>query len=250
LQDSSPLGSSAAGSTGAAPAPEDSDPEENADKGFILSGLLGLLALLTAFTFSLSLNRYEERRAIVVEEANAIGTAEMRVRLLAAPDNARLSQMLQNYARTRLAYGQSTSAEKPALAARSADQRGAIQAATIAALIPDARTSLAVLVSPAINAVLDVGAEREALNDARLPGMIVASLILYNLLTAAMLGYALTGVRARQRPAAAALFVLLTLAIGLILDLDRPQRGTIRVDQTPMKQLVEGFAPVPQAILR
>ena len=80
--------------------------------------------------------------------------------------------------------------------------------------------------------------------------MIVASLILYNLLTAAILGYALTGVRARQRPAAAALFVLLTLAIGLILDLDRPQRGTIRVDQTPMKQLVEGFAPVPQAILR
>ena len=147
--------------------PEDSNPEENADKGFILSGLLGLLALLTAFTFSLSLNRYEERRAIVVEEANAIGTAEMRVRLLAAPDNARLSQMLQNYARTRLAYGQSTSAEKPALAARSADQRGAIQAATIATLIPDARTSLAVLVSPAINAVLDVGAEREALNDAR-----------------------------------------------------------------------------------
>jgi hypothetical protein len=40
----------------------------DADKGLILSGLLGLLALLTAFTFSLSLNRYEVRRVVVVRE--------------------------------------------------------------------------------------------------------------------------------------------------------------------------------------
>jgi len=79
------------------------------------------------------------------------------------------------------------------------------------------------------------------------PGTILAALIAYNLLTAAMLGYALTGARARQRPATMVLFVLLTLAIGLILDLDRPQRGTIKVDQTPMKLLLAGFAPVPSA---
>jgi len=69
-----------------------------------------------------------------------------------------------------------------------------------------------------------------------------------------MLGFALTGVRARQRPATIVLFVLFALAIVLILDLDRPQRGTIRVDQPPMQNLVDGFAPVPadapQASLR
>jgi hypothetical protein len=115
---------------------------------------------------------------------------------------------------------------------------------------PDARTPLAGLVTPSINSVLDIGVEREALNAARVPGIIIFALMLYNLLTAAMLGFALTGVRARQRPTTIMLFALLTLAIALILDLDRPQRGTIRIDQTPMKQLVEGFAPVPQAILR
>jgi hypothetical protein len=98
--------------------------------------------------------------------------------------------------------------------------------------------------------VLDIGVEREALNAARIPGIIIFILILYNLLTATMLGYALTGSRARQRLVTIMLFALLTLAIALILDLDRPQRGTIRVDQTPMRQLVEGFAPIPQAILR
>jgi hypothetical protein len=222
----------------------------DADKGLILSGLLGLLALLTAFTFSLSLNRYEVRRVVVVSEANAIGTAEMRVRLMAAPDNALLVGMLQDYARTRLAYGNATAAEKPTFAARSAVQRAELQAAAIAAITPDARTPLAGLVTPSINSVLDIGVEREALNAARVPGIIIFALMLYNLLTAAMLGFALTGVRARQRPTTIMLFALLTLAIALILDLDRPQRGTIRIDQTPMKQLVEGFAPVPQAILR
>jgi len=224
---------------------KDGDAEEETDKGFLLSGVLGLLALLTAFTFSLALNRYEDRRVTVVAEANAIGTAEMRVRLLSSPDSARLSRMLQDYARTRLEYGRAAAAEKPGVAARSSALRGKIQAATVAALEPDARTPLASLVAPAINSVLDIGAEREALNDARIPGTILFALIAYNLLTAAMLGYALTGARARQRPATAVLLVLLTLAITLILDLDRSQRGTITVDQTPMRQLVDGFAPVP-----
>jgi hypothetical protein len=225
--------------------PDGGREEDDSAKGLILSGLLGLLALLIGFTFSLSLNRYDVRRAIVVEEANTIGTAEMRVRLLAAPDDARLARMLQDYARTRLAYGTSDAAAKPKYAARSAAQRSELQTAAIAALAPEARTPLASLVAPSINSVLDIGVEREALNAARIPGIIIFILILYNLLTAAMLGYALTGARARQRLVTIMLFALLTLAIALILDLDRPQRGTIRVDQTPMKQLVEGFAPVP-----
>jgi hypothetical protein len=226
--------------------PRDDD-AESSDKGMLVSAVLGLLALLIAFTFSLSLTRYDERRKIVVEEANDIGTAEMRVRLLPPPHATDLSRLLQDYARTRLAYGRSTAAEKPALAAKSSAQRSAIQAATLAALGPEARTSLAVLVTPSVNAVLDIGVEREALNAARIPGTILAILLAYNLLTAVMLGFALTGQRARHRPATIVLFASLTLTLAMILDLDRPQRGTIRVDQTPMRQLVEGFAPVPSA---
>jgi hypothetical protein len=238
--------------------PGEEDGEEATDKGLLLSAVLGLLALLIAFTFSLSLSRYDQRRAIVVEEANAIGTAEMRVRLLAAPHDNGLSFMLQDYARTRLAYGDSPAAEKPALASRSSSQRSAIQTAALAALAPEARSPLAVLVTPSINSVLDVGVQREALNAARIPGTILVILIAYNLLTAVMLGFALTGKRARHRPATIVLFASLTLTLAMILDLDRPQRGTIRVDQTPMQRLVDGFAPVPreadpveaQAILR
>lgn len=224
---------------------KDDDAEDGIDKTFLITGTLGLLALLTAFTFSLSLHRYEERRMTVVAEANAIGTAEMRVRLLKAPDNARMAALLQSYARARLEYG--LAADKGALAAKSAALRSEIQAAALAALAPEARTPLGIYVTTAINAVLDIGAEREALNTARVPGAILLCLVAFNLLSAGMLGYALTGSRARQRPATIVLFVLLTMALMLILDLDAPQRGMVRVDQTPMKQLVDGFAPLPEA---
>ena len=226
---------------------KDDAAEDGLDKTFLITGTLGLLALLTAFTFSLSLHRYEERRMTVVAEANAIGTAEMRVRLLNPPDNARMAALLQNYARARLEYGLADTAEKRALAAKSATLRSELQAAALVALAPEARTPLGIYVTPAINAVLDIGTEREALNTARVPAAILFCLFAFNLLSAAMLGYALTGSRARQRLATIGLFVLLTMAFMLILDLDAPQRGMIRVDQAPMKQLVDGFAPLPRA---
>jgi hypothetical protein len=73
------------------------------------------------------------------------------------------------------------------------------------------------------------------------PASVLGALVLYALLTALILGYALTGARARHRPATIILFALLTLGIMLILDLDRPQGGSIRIDQTPMISLVSGF---------
>ena len=77
------------------------DPHRDAAHGYILSGVFGLLALLIGFTFGMALDRYETRRALVVSEANAIGTAEMRVQLLEAPAGPALSALLRDYARTR-----------------------------------------------------------------------------------------------------------------------------------------------------
>ena len=69
----------------------------------------------------------------------------------------------------------------------------------------------------------------------------LGALILYTLLSAGLMGGSLTGAKARHRTATAILFALLTLAILVILDLDRPQRGSIRIDQTAMIRLVGGF---------
>jgi hypothetical protein len=56
-------------------APDDADKEA---EGYVLSGVLGLLALLVAFTFGMALNRFEMRRDLVVQEASALGVAYLR----------------------------------------------------------------------------------------------------------------------------------------------------------------------------
>src|SRR5262249_23862776 len=86
------------------------------DEGYILSAVLGLLALLVAFSFGMALNRYEARRELVVTEANALGTAYLRIAIL--DDPAKLRSLMLQYARARLAYGEmdrdSSAAERDA----------------------------------------------------------------------------------------------------------------------------------------
>ena len=217
------------------------------DQGHILSGALGLLALLIAFTFGLALDRFETRRELVVAEANAIGTAEMRVRLLDAPYGPRLSQLYVRYAGTRLRYGQASAAAKPPLERESAELRALIQAEALAALQPIRTTPLAASVVAAVNDSLDVGVTREAAHEARLPATVLLALGVYAMVSAGVLGYVLAGGRRPHRALSTLLFVLLTLAIGLILDLDRARSGSIRVSQLPMEKLVAGFAATPPA---
>ena len=215
------------------------------DQGHILSGALGLLALLIAFTFGLALDRHETRRTLVVAEANAIGTAEMRAHLLDAPDAARLSDLYRAYAETRLRYGEATSTKKLPLEEVSADLRARIQAQALAALQPIRSTPLAASVMAAVNESLDVGVEREAALEARLPSTVVVALVVYALVSAGVLGYALAGGKHPHRTMSTLLFVLLTLAIGVIFDLDRPRRGTIQISQTPMVRLVADLRATP-----
>lgn len=217
------------------------------DQGHILSGALGLLALLIAFTFGLALDRFETRRDLVVAEANAIGTAEMRAHLLDAPYDTRLSDLYVRYAQTRLRYGRATAAAKPPLERASAELRARIQAETLEALRPIRATPLAASVVAAVNESLDVGVAREAAHEARLPATVILVLVVYAFVSAGVLGYALAGGKHPHRTMSTLLFVLLTLAVGLILDLDRSQSGTIRVNQEPMARLVAGLAATPPA---
>jgi len=218
---------------------------EAAEHDYILNGVLGLLALLVAFTFGLALDRYDARRELVVDEANAIGTAEMRVRLLDAPYNLTLPTLYREYAKTRLAYGEAVAAKKPPLLAKSQALRTRIEAEALTALQPIRTTPLAAMVTPAINESLDIGVEREATHASRIPTAVLAVLAIYALVSAGVLGSALDSAGRPRRGMSALLFLLLTMAIVVILDLDRSQEGAIRVSQEPLAQLVKGFDATP-----
>ncbi len=78
------------------------DPIETKTLGQISTGLLGMLAFVLAFTFSMAASQYEKRKQMVLEEANAIGTAYLRADLVDEPYANELKQLLREYVNTRL----------------------------------------------------------------------------------------------------------------------------------------------------
>ena len=73
------------------------------------SAMLGLLALMIAFTFSMALSRFDLRRDALLNEANVIGTTALRARLLPEPHRTETLKLLQEYVQIRLDIARSGS---------------------------------------------------------------------------------------------------------------------------------------------
>jgi hypothetical protein len=202
---------------------------------YLLSAVLGLLALLLGFTFSLALNRYEARRDLVVQEANAIGTTWLRVQLLQAPDRGRMSGLLRAYADARIAWSEADAGPR-ALEPTSALQ-SQLWDATGAMVRAEPSQVLARGVMETMNDSFDLAAARYAARTARIPDQVLTVLALYSVLSMVMLGYILGYGGHPHRIATTLLLVLLTLALVMILDLDRPRTGAIQVSQQPLMDL-------------
>jgi len=220
---------------------------EGADETLIVSGVLGLLALLVAFTFSLALSRYEDRRDLIVQEANDIGTAYMRLQLLDEPGRSRASALMRDYAAARVAFGDAGPSQRPAALARADALQAPLWRATLDALGAARRTPTESSVVSALNSVFDTASERQAALDARLPAAVLEALAAFSLVSAALVGYALAGMRSSHRTATLLLFTLLSLAVVLILDLDRPRSGSIRTPQAPMHAMLKSLPSLTAA---
>jgi hypothetical protein len=212
---------------------------ETNDEGYIVSAVLGLLALLIAFCFGLALNRFEARRDLVVTEANAIGTAYLRTALLDDPKP--LQAEMRRYVEARLDYGNARSEARQRLLQQSIALQPGIWRTATDAVRPYRTSPLAPLVLAPINKAFDAASSRTAALAARLPASVLAMLSLYAVIAAAVLGYAIAGAQGRHRLASLTLFALLALAIILILDLDRPRSGSIMVSQQPMIDTLAGM---------
>lgn len=205
---------------------------EGGGEGYLLSAALALLGLLIAFTFSLALNRYDTRRALVVTEANAISTTWLRAELAGESSGTELQRAIADYTDVRLklpaAEDNAESVEVETVKAQAklwADMRAAIR---------DAPPPVAATIVTATNEMFDVASARKAERIARVPGRVIEVLILYAMMSAAIVGYVLGGSGGKHRVVTTILFALLTLALLLILDLDRPWSGGITVSQQPM----------------
>jgi hypothetical protein len=200
----------------------------------LILAVLGLLALLLGFTFSLALNRYEARRDLVVQEANAIGTTWLRAQLLEDGDRTAMTGLLRDYLQARLAWSETAATDA---SARTASLQRQLWAATGHAVRTDTNPQLSRGVMDAVNESFDTASARMAARAAHVPDRVLDILLLYAVLSAAMLGYASAAKGRPHRMATAMVLVLLTLALVMILDVDRPRSGAIQVSQQPLEDL-------------
>ena len=208
---------------------------------YVLTSVFALLGLLIAFTFSLTLDRYETRRDLVVQEANAIGTAHIRSAFASDIHRVELRNLLETYAEKRLAYGNAPLNKRTKIAQDSAELRAKLVETGISASQSVSILPLAPSLISSVNDVIDIGSEREAVSLARIPSSVIHMLLGYTMISAFLLGYSQLKASTPQQLANKMLFILLTMALVSIFDLDRPATGAIRVSQQPMIELIGSF---------
>lgn len=198
-----------------------------------------VLALLLGFSFSLALGRYDARRAALVREANAIGTAYIRARLLDSHNRDAIRADLSGYVAARMAFAQADAKpeQREAADARSlAIQRHMWQIA-IRAAQRDPHSTMVPLFITELNDTIDLSTEEGAVLAAHIPDIVIIGILLIAFIASAMMGYGF-GRQGQRALVFKALFAaMLAITLGLILDLDRPQRGLIRVNLEPLQKM-------------
>lgn len=207
-------------------------------QGYIISAIFGLLAFLLGLTFSIALDRYDSRRNWVSEEATAISTAYLRADLFDQHHAARLRSTLRDYARLRLVPDGISDRDLKQLQIKDAKLRRRLWIETRAAVMPIRETDQASYFVEAMNSALDVGTRRSLAGRTRIPSQILDMQFLYLVVAAGVLGYVLGIEKSGRRYASSLMILLFSLAFILILDIDRPRSGAIKVSELALAELV------------
>jgi hypothetical protein len=205
--------------------------------------VLGLLALLLGFTFSLALGHYDARTTAVVDEANAIGTAWLRTDLLPEPARSEARDLMQQYVAARVkasVVSLENSDVRDALVQEADDIGTRIWALAAQAAVTGGEVPLSF--GEAFNDVLDGLGRRDAAVRHHISPIVLLALFGTFLAMGFVLGYCAGAVRARMTPPVYVSVGMTVMTVFLILDLDRPRRGLIEVDQTPLFEVAEMMA--------
>ncbi|TNC81354.1 MAG: hypothetical protein C9356_09645 [Oleiphilus sp.] len=222
------------------------DDEVKALTGSVQASILGLLALLLGFTFSMSMQRFDSRNMALIDETNAIGTAVLRVELL--PDNLREEAKLLflEYVELRVAIGQLDLTRQEAR--RSYDEKifqtqNALWQLAVNATDIDPRPVTTGAFIKSLNDVIDTQGKRNALLQMHVPEAVLLLLFIVFVSSGGIMGYS-SGLSGKRISVPLLLVsLLITLIVFIIIDLDRPKRGVIQVSQAPMVTLYDSLKP-------
>ncbi|MGI9528515.1 MAG: hypothetical protein ACR2NG_02305 [Acidimicrobiia bacterium] len=217
-------------------------PGEGKVGGAVVAGMLGLMAFLMAFTIGIVIGQQSERRAMVVEEANAIGTAWLRAGLFEEPDLTAIRPLLQEYTEIRIA-----AADDPSLydevSTRSEEIHTEMWAILEGSVQQGYDSDVLGLTIESVNDVIDAHSTRVFVAGLRLPRILGILLFLATLFSFMLVGVASSNDRKRDT-AAMIIFALVFAGVMIVIvDLNRPQEGLLTVPQTAMIDLLRSMTP-------
>jgi len=218
------------------------DSEVKALTGSIQASILGLLALLLGFTFSMSMQRYDNRSMAIIDEANAIGTAVLRVQLLPKEYQNDASKLFKEYVNLRVSIGKldlTRQKERSTYNKKITELQSELWALAISATNVDPRVVTTGAFVKSLNDVIDSHGKRNALLQMHVPEVVLILLFIVFISSGGIMGYS-AGLSGKRIIAPIVLVsFLITLIVFIIIDLDRPKRGLIQVNQAVMTELLD-----------
>jgi hypothetical protein len=201
--------------------------------GAIEAAVFALLGLLLGFSFSGGMDRLDARRLLIVQEANAIGTAYLRLDLLAITDQPELRRLFRDYldARIRAYEKLPDTAAAGTEFEKAAKIQEAIWERAIRASKADPHEAVTRLVLPALNDMIDITTSRTVALFTRLPDLIFDLLVGVALLSGVLAGWAMAKRSQRSWLHMAAYALVVSVTVYTVADLDSPRSGLIRLDR-------------------
>ncbi|HEY9869327.1 MAG TPA: hypothetical protein V6D08_09190 [Candidatus Obscuribacterales bacterium] len=220
-----------------------SKPEHESSVGMMVQATLALLAFLLAFTFGIASDRFNDRRVLIIEEANAIGTTYLRADFLPEANRKVVQNLLREYVDLRVRLQRDPNRLRQALAdSNQLQQRLWQQAVTMGRANLD--SDVAALFIESLNEMIDLQSKRIAAGlYARIPENIWETLYLMVFLAIAAMGYQAGTAGARNWPITGALALSFAIVMVMIADLDRPMEGVLKASQQPLIDLSNRIGP-------
>jgi hypothetical protein len=222
--------------------------------GAVDGAVFAVLGLLIAFTFSGATARFDARRQLIVEETNNIGTAYLRLDVLPVEAQPALREHFKRYLDNRI----ETYRKIPDLAAvRASLTRGnelqlEIWRQAVAAVRTEgAAPGAPMLVLPALNAMIDITTTRTMAAYLHPPRVVFVMLFGMALTASLLAGYGMTGGKLRSRFHMVGFAAVMAIAVFVILDIEYPRLGWIRVDAfdqalVDLRESMNRTAPSPE----
>lgn len=216
--------------------------EQEGPTDMLVGSILALMAFVLAITMGMAADRFDARRGLVLAEANAIGTTYLQASYLPDPQAEQMRELLREYLPLRVASDDS--AQLQANIQRSMELHAEMWAIAEEVARSGHSPDLVSSFGDSLSEIVSINESRIVAGlYARVPETIIVLLLAGSALALGMVGYDAGLAKRRSMLSAVVMIVALGVVTTLVVDLDRPQEGFLRVSQQPLLDVQKWIGP-------